>query len=53
MNQDTYDEDIMIAFQFGMAFGFAKKYNEMDKVLGEVWRWKNEKDKITSLLLRG
>lgn len=30
------NEDIAKAFQFGLAFGFAEKYDEMDKVLEEV-----------------
>ena len=29
-------EDIAKAFQYGMAFGFAKKYDEMDKVMEEI-----------------
>lgn len=29
-------EDIAKAFQFGMALGFAKKHDEMDKVMEEV-----------------
>lgn len=29
-------EDITTAFQFGMALGFAKKYDEIDKVIEEV-----------------
>ena len=30
------DEDIAKAFQFGMALGFGKKYDEMDTVIEEV-----------------
>ncbi len=29
-------EDIAKAFQFGLAFGFGEKYNEMDKVIDEL-----------------
>ena len=30
------EEDIAKAFQFGMAFGFGKRYDEMDKIIDEI-----------------
>lgn len=34
-SQQKY-EDIAKAFQFGLAFGFGEKYDEMDKVIDEI-----------------
>ena len=35
-DENILAKSIAIAFQFGMALGFAKKYDEMDKVIEEV-----------------
>lgn len=40
------DEDIARAFQFGMAFGFGEKHDEMDKVIEEVKKFITPQSKI-------
>ena len=36
LSQQDHNEEIAKAFQFGVAFGFGKRYNEMDKIINEI-----------------
>ena len=36
MPQPEYEDNIAKAFQFGLAFGFGKRYDEMDRVIDEI-----------------
>lgn len=49
----TCNEDIAKAFQFGLAFGFGKKYDEMDRVIDEIKKVITPQPKIGKWILSG
>lgn len=51
-NEDIVAKSIATAFQFGLAMGFVKKYDEMDKVMEEVKKAIKSEPKIGYWILK-